>query len=190
MKELKDYILHLKNWIPQDIVSKILEEVKVSKWKRHEYRFTDTGKTHSKNEDRELDCTYEYPSLTYDKELHDFIWKGLYRYFIDEPKGPSVSGWQGFTKVRFNRYRENQIMSKHCDHIHDVFDGERKGIPVISILGGLNNDYEGGQFIMFDDYEIKIEAGDLLLFPSVFLYPHRVEPVTKGERYSFVSWAW
>tara|TARA_R110002094_G_C4832487_1_gene205553 strand:- start:489 stop:620 length:132 start_codon:yes stop_codon:yes gene_type:complete len=43
---------------------------------------------------------------------------------------------------------------------------------------------------MFDDYEIKIEAGDLLLFPSVFLYPHKVEPVTKGERYSFVSWAW
>ena len=81
-------------------------------------------------------------------------------------------------------------MSKHCDHIHDVFDGERKGIPTISILGGLNNNYEGGEFIMFDDYEIKIKAGDLLLFPSVFLYPHKVEPVTKGERYSFVSWAW
>ena len=43
---------------------------------------------------------------------------------------------------------------------------------------------------IFSQYEIKIEAGDLLLFPSVFLYPHKVEPVTKGERYSFVSWAW
>jgi predicted 2-oxoglutarate/Fe(II)-dependent dioxygenase YbiX len=54
----------------------------------------------------------------------------------------------------------------------------------------LNNDYEGAKFIMFDDYEIKLGAGDLLLFPSVFLYPHRVTPVTKGERYSFISWSW
>lgn len=81
-------------------------------------------------------------------------------------------------------------MSKHCDHIHDVFDGERKGIPIISILGVLNDNYKGGEFIMFDDYNIKLKTGDLLLFPSVFLYPHKVEPVLEGERYSFVSWSW
>ena len=190
MNDLKHYILHLKKWMPENIVNKTVEELALAKWKRHEYRYVETGTHGSKNGDKELDVTYEYPTLTYDKELHDLVWKGLYRYFVEEPKGPSISGWQGFTKIRFNRYRVGQIMSKHCDHIHDVFDGQRKGIPTVSILGGLNDNYEGGQFIMFDDYEIKIEAGDLLLFPSVFLYPHKVEPVTKGERYSFVSWAW
>ena len=81
-------------------------------------------------------------------------------------------------------------MSKHCDHIKDLFEGERKGIPILSIVCVLNNNYKGGEFIMFDDYEIKFKAGDLIIFPSVFLYPHLVKPVKKGTRYSFVSWAW
>lgn len=37
-------------------------------------------------------------------------------------------------------------MRKHYDHIHSIFDGQRKGIPVLSMLGILNNDYEGGEF--------------------------------------------
>ena len=52
------------------------------------------------------------------------------------------------------------------------------------------DDYKGGEFIMFDDYEIKFKAGDLIIFPSVFLYPHLVKPVKKGIRYSFVSWCY
>jgi predicted 2-oxoglutarate/Fe(II)-dependent dioxygenase YbiX len=42
----------------------------------------------------------------------------------------------------------------------------------------------------FKDYEIKLNAGDILIFPSVFMFPHRVDKVSKGTRYSFVSWAW
>jgi predicted 2-oxoglutarate/Fe(II)-dependent dioxygenase YbiX len=81
-------------------------------------------------------------------------------------------------------------MAKHCDHIHDMFDGKMKGIPTLSIVGFLNDDYEGGEFIMFDDMEIKLKQGDVLIFPSNFLYPHKVNPVTKGIRDSFVSWVW
>ena len=47
-----------------------------------------------------------------------------------------------------------------------------------------------GEFIMFEDHEIKLKKGDLLIFPSIFLYPHKVEPVKKGIRYSFISWVW
>ena len=43
---------------------------------------------------------------------------------------------------------------------------------------------------MFDDYVIELKQGDVLMFPSVFLYPHRVNPVTKGVRDTFVSWVW
>jgi len=43
---------------------------------------------------------------------------------------------------------------------------------------------------MFDDYEIKFKSGDLIIFSSVFLYPHLVKAVKKGIRYSFVSWAY
>ena len=78
----------------------------------------------------------------------------------------------------------------HCDHIRDMFDGERKGIPIVTILGILNDNYKGGNFILFDNYDVNLREGDVLIFPSVFMYPHKVKPVTEGIRYSFVSWVW
>ena len=60
-------------------------------------------------------------------------------------------------------------------------------------LAGLfyfNDDYEGGAFVMFQDEVVELKQGDLMIFPSVFLFPHRVEPVTKGIRHTFVSWSW
>ncbi len=81
-------------------------------------------------------------------------------------------------------------MAQHCDHIHSLFEGKEKGIPILSVLGILNNNYEGGEFIMFENEEIKLNKGDILIFPSLFLYPHKVEPVKKGIRYSFISWVW
>ena len=81
-------------------------------------------------------------------------------------------------------------MANHCDHIQSLFDGEKKGIPILSIIGILNDDYEGGELIMFEDKKINTKKGDLLIFPSNFLYPHQITPVTKGVRYSYVSWLW
>jgi len=79
-------------------------------------------------------------------------------------------------------------MRKHYDHIHSIFDGQRKGIPVLSMLGILNNDYEGGEFLVRDK-QFKLKQGDMIIFPSCFMYPHEVKEVTKGIRYSFISWA-
>ena len=36
---------------------------------------------------------------------------------------------------------------------------------------------------------IKINKGDILIFPSNFMYPHAVKPITKGKRYSYAAWA-
>ena len=42
---------------------------------------------------------------------------------------------------------------------------------------------------MLRDKEIKLKTGDILLFPSGIVYPHKVNEIKKGTRYSFVSWA-
>ena len=81
-------------------------------------------------------------------------------------------------------------MKIHCDHIHSIFDGTKKGIPVFSVIGLLNDDYEGGKLVMFGDKKINTKEGDLIIFPSLFLFPHEVEPITKGIRYSYISWMW
>ena len=53
----------------------------------------------------------------------------------------------------------------------------------------LNDDYEGGEFAFFDrGLTYKIEKGSCIMFPSNFMYPHEVTPVTSGTRYSIVTW--
>ena len=192
MKEsLKDYILHLDNWIPQNIIDKSIKELSNNSiWQRHTYSNSKTFIEKSKNGNKELDVCDGF-NLTYFKELHELTWKALEKYIVIEKLGgETFLGWKGFSQIRFNRYKKGQIMSKHQDHIHSLFSGDIRGIPILSIVGVLNDDYEGGEFIMFDDYEIKFKAGDLIIFPSVFLYPHLVKPVKKGIRYSFVSWCY
>jgi len=192
MKEdLKSYILHLDNWIPKNIIDQSIKELSDNNtWERHTYTSPKTFEAKSKNADKELDVCYG-TNLTYLKDLHELTWKALEKYIVIEKLGgEAFIGWKGFSAIRFNRYNKNQIMSKHCDHIQSLFTGEKRGIPILSILSVLNDDYEGGEFIMFDDYEIKFKPGDLIVFPSVFLYPHLVKPVKKGVRYSFVSWCY
>jgi len=191
MKNLKDYILHLDNWIPKNIIDQSIKELSDNNtWQKHQYSNSKTFEVKSKNADKELDVCYG-TNLTYLKDLQELTWKALEKYIVIEKLGgDTFQGWKGFSPIRFNRYKKGQIMSKHQDHIQSLFTGDKRGIPILSIVAVLNDDYEGGEFIMFDDYEIKFKAGDLIVFPSVFLYPHLVKPVKKGVRYSFVSWCY
>lgn len=53
----------------------------------------------------------------------------------------------------------------------------------------LNDDFEGGEFAFFDkELKYKLDKGDALMFPSNFMYPHEVMPVTNGTRYSIITW--
>ena len=117
------------------------------------------------------------------------LWSAIDSY-IKDYKFNWFNSWQGYSKIRFNRYSKNKKMAEHCDHIHSLFDGQVKGVPILSIVGVLNENYEGGEFVMFKNKKIKLLTGDLLIFPSNFLYPHRVDPVKKGTRYSYVSWVY
>jgi predicted 2-oxoglutarate/Fe(II)-dependent dioxygenase YbiX len=44
--------------------------------------------------------------------------------------------------------------------------------------------------VLFGDTVVELKKGELLIFPSNFLYPHKVEPVKKGKRYTYISWVW
>jgi predicted 2-oxoglutarate/Fe(II)-dependent dioxygenase YbiX len=74
----------------------------------------------------------------------------------------------------------------HTDHYHQT---ER----TLTFILNLNEDYEGGDFVFYnqDNTEmkrIKCKASTCIMFPSNFQYPHRIEPITKGTRYSIVAW--
>jgi predicted 2-oxoglutarate/Fe(II)-dependent dioxygenase YbiX len=53
----------------------------------------------------------------------------------------------------------------------------------------LNDDYEGGEFAFFDrELVYNLKKGSCIMFPSNFMYPHEIMPVTSGTRYSIVTW--
>ena len=60
----------------------------------------------------------------------------------------------------------------------------------LSIVFYLNDEFEGGDFI-FPELKIRVrpEPGMMVCFPSNHHYMHGVEKITKGKRYSIVSWA-
>jgi len=60
----------------------------------------------------------------------------------------------------------------------------------LSIVFFLNNDFEGGDFV-FPELKVRVrpEPGMMVCFPSNHHYSHGVEKITKGKRYSIVSWA-
>ena len=51
----------------------------------------------------------------------------------------------------------------------------------------LNDDYEGGVFKVADK-TVYPEKGSAIIFPSNFMFPHEAGVVTKGTRWSIVTW--
>lgn len=91
-----------------------------------------------------------------------------------------------FPRLLINRYGPGMQYGSHVDDA--VMNGERTDL---SFTLGLTptSEYEGGELVLEDssgDRAWKVEAGDLLLYPTTYL--HRVDPVTSGERMAVVGW--
>jgi len=92
-----------------------------------------------------------------------------------------------YTDFRINRYREGGFMQNHIDNIHHSH-GQKQGYPHITSLIFLNDDYEGGDFVLCGNKHIEKIQGSAIVFPSNFMFPHEVKEVTKGKRYSIMTW--
>ena len=192
-KNIEHYVFHKENFLDEKYCENCIDELDKCTWKKHEWYAPRTDSLNEISEDNELDII-NLDMFSYNvKKINDFIIQNLHSViteYIESFKYDWFSGWTGYSPIRFNRYSSGQTMLSHCDHIQSIFDGKRKGIPTLSIIGILNDDYEGGELIMFEDKKIDTKKGDLIIFPSNFLYPHKITPVTKGVRYSYVSWVW
>ena len=90
------------------------------------------------------------------------------------------------TDFRINRYGIGGFMSLHVDNIHHSH-GQLYGYPQSSVLLFLNDDYEGGEFILCGE-PLEKKKGSAVVFPSNFMFPHEVQKVTSGNRYSIMTW--
>lgn len=131
--------------------------------------------------------------------VYDLIWP-----YMEEAN--ELAGWKydikGAESVQIGKYTEGGFYNFHRDGKSDHFgvyntpDNKFKhgNARKLSISIILNDDYEGGgfQFATLEKEASKIytpdfsEAGSVIVFPSFMM--HRVKPVTKGTRYSLVTW--
>ena len=91
------------------------------------------------------------------------------------------------TDFRMNRYTKGGFMREHVDNIH-YSHGQKLGYPHLTTLIFLNDDFEGGEFVLCGDKHIEKIQGSAVVFPSNFMYPHEVKEVTEGKRYSVMTW--
>jgi hypothetical protein len=80
------------------------------------------------------------------------------------------------------------IKGKYETHV-DTFHQHGLESRKITVLAMLNDDFEGGRFYIQNSHNRfypRQQKGDVIIFPSFM--PHGVEPVTKGIRYSVVTW--
>lgn len=96
---------------------------------------------------------------------------------------------------RFNRYTGGGEYGFHVDG--SVMAVDRPGQPRQQVRSDLSctlflcepDEYDGGELIISDTYgehEVKLPAGDLILYPSSSL--HKVNPVTRGARLASFFW--
>jgi uncharacterized protein (TIGR02466 family) len=180
---IEDYIAiyNINNSLLCEQIVQIMAE---ENWVKHNYVHPINEKRITYNDD--LDISFQSDEAT--KHMQEFFEQCANDYInnFSLNKFPL----QEITRIRFNRYKVGTNMKMHHDHIHTIFDGERKGVPILTFLALLNDDFEGGDFLMFDGKKVNLSPGDVIVFPSNFMYPHAVTTVTKGIRYSCVAWGY
>jgi|TARA_R110000824_G_scaffold89525_1_gene219432 predicted 2-oxoglutarate/Fe(II)-dependent dioxygenase YbiX len=186
-KRLEDYVMKFQGFLDKKFCDETIKEFKKSKWEDHYFNDSRTNENIKRSGNQELEVSFQ--QIPNKKIIMDKLFTAIGEY----QKNLNFDWWDtwnGYSEVRFNRYTKTKKMALHCDHIHTIFDGERKGVPILSCLGGLNDNYTGGELVLFGDTIVELKQGELIIFPSSFLYPHKVKPVKKGTRYSYISWVW
>jgi len=80
------------------------------------------------------------------------------------------------------KYEEGDFYIQHTDSFKDQ-------PRALTVIMSMNDGYEGGEVALFNrELVYKLNAGDVLVFPSNFMYPHEILPVTEGTRYSIITW--
>lgn len=183
------------NTIPEETCKKLINHFERVKYTYHQWQ-DDDGKCIGSRKNKKEELKNYMMEEDEQNILIPFIQKAFSKYYKDifslYPFLYLYDKQQIINKLsrfRVNKYDKNTNMALHIDNIHDIFDGKQKGVPIVSIVGLLNNNFKGGDFYVCNQ-KINLNRGDVLIFPSNFIYPHEVKLITEGTRLSFITWGY
>jgi hypothetical protein len=112
--------------------------------------------------------------------LHSEIFKGVKACVDDYGRYWGV-GMMAYEAFNFVKYEGAGTHFKiHADHGPTY-------VTTVSIVVYLNDNYEGGE-IWFPRFDLthKPKAGDIVVFPSTYIYEHASQDMVSGTKYSVV----
>lgn len=183
-KSLEDYIFTLDNVVPNELCDRILEEYRdCSFWTP-----TSVGNGNVNDQIRNCDMisisegTVLQKNFDVRKKIDEDFYVCASRAINEYRKlFPEVAS-EIDTGYGLLRYRKGQFYIQHTDS----FKHQQRSVSCSFLL---NDDYEGGEFAFFDrEIVISGSKGSIVMFPSNFMFPHEIMPVTSGTRYSIITW--
>lgn len=114
-------------------------------------------------------------------DMHEKIFQALKQCIDDYGAywGVGICSYESFNFVKYDG--PGTHFKVHADHGPTY-------VCTVSAVIYLNDDYEGGEiwFPRLDNLVIKPEPGDIVVFPSTYIYEHASQDMISGVKYSVV----
>ena len=178
--ELLDYILHFRNVLSRVDHRRLLEicegiefpEYKIGydREAMYDMRGYRSQILLSENNDELYNLVHKVMIKVMPK-----IYKGYSH--INPANPPLFDKYSGYWLCK---YPEGGYLSSHADVDADAGS--------VTTSYAINGNYEGGNIRFWENYNILSGENTAHVYPSNHLFKHEITPVTKGERYSVITW--
>ena len=187
--EIKNFIKINDEVLPWKVLSNLIRFANVSNFEE-----TKVGGGELERTDFNVRKTFTLPLINLHNSLTLVHWANLlYHYFNINLKKYKFDcnildyHYKNITNIEILKYENTGFYTWHVDHFAEI-------PRTLSCILLLNNDYEGGNLCFrnpdgSEEWEVEVKPNRMIIWPSNFLYPHTVKPVTTGIRYSVVAWA-
>jgi len=173
MDELNDFIQIYPNVLSKEVCDNLISFYENSS-DNHEVianegcpNFTQLNLTESRNSINDIHNLLIETVFKYRDKYYEYVCKDVF---------PSSHAFEQF---RIKKY-SSELSDRFDTHV-DVKDYS-SARRFLSFFWYLNDVDEGGKTI-FKDFEIKPSAGTLVIFPPLWLFPHKGEPPISGPKY-------
>jgi hypothetical protein len=177
---LTDYIVELKGLLSRELCQQILSKFELS----NEFH---KGSQHLVDYNRNLikvaAAKFDAIVIPNESELGEFL-QHKFNVAFEEYKlqvDMHVFEIDRDRPIAIQRYVTGADTENHVD-------SSRDNPPHLTCSIALNDDFSGGELSFFNSqYFTGGGAGTAILFPGNFMYPHKVETIKSGTRYSLVK---
>jgi hypothetical protein len=187
--EIKNFIKIYDEVLPWNVLSNLIRFSNTSVFEE-----AYIGGEEGKKTDFNIRRTYTHALSNTTNSMSNAHWFNLlYCYFNKNLKQYKFDAnildyeYKNIFDIEILKYENTGFYNWHVDHFAEI-------PRTMSCILLLNNDYEGGNICFRNpdgsgEWEVEVKPNRMIIWPSIFLYPHTVKPVTKGTRYSVVAWA-